>query len=380
MVIESRSSNNIPIMSYGILRDESTSGYFPPIFNGNGFSSDSDQEKISFRNAWLTEDVSFVNASIKRESSRDAQETPKKRQRCSKARGKRRDPEISQTLRKSRRTMANDRERTRMHSLNDALENLKRVLPNCGEDSKLTKIETLRMASNYIFVLTETLNMMDRGDFDHTDENKKAPEMNASLSLSATNPSTRSERLGVPYVDQSYECCDENAVKSQPSILSRSVTESPKLRVMPQSATKFEPMSPTDALETRLFHELSQCYKTGNTYIKPLPSLSNMSISAFNRDLITTPTDYFRDNYVCSEALTDSLLPALTSAKLRMLPVKVSCYIGIYILYVKTFKISFTLCASKFVYVLELFCHRQHIYPNHVIAKVWSFLSGKRTS
>ncbi|KAH3843264.1 hypothetical protein DPMN_116776 [Dreissena polymorpha] len=282
LALESRRSAGLSIMRYGILRDELTSGNFTTIFNENGFSSDSDQENISIGKDWLTEDVSFVNASIKRASSRDEHETPKKRQRCSKSRGKRRDPEISQTLRKSRRTMANDRERARMHTLNDALENLKRALPNCGEDSKLTKIETLRMASNYIFVLTETLNMMDRGDFDHTDENNKAPEMNASLPMSSTNPSTRSERLGVPNVDPSYECCDENAVKSLPSFLSRSVKKNP----MTQNAMKFEPISPSNALETRLFHELSQCYKTGNTSIKPLPSLSHMSLNfgdSFNR-------------------------------------------------------------------------------------------------
>lgn len=49
-----------------------------------------------------------------------------------------------------------------MHSLNHALEKLRVVLPASSfpeESTKLTKIETLRFAYNYIWVLTETLKM-----------------------------------------------------------------------------------------------------------------------------------------------------------------------------------------------------------------------------
>ena len=117
LALESRCSAGLPtgntmLRSCAFLQDAAVYGYVPQNFNKNGFSSDSDQEKISVRNAWLTEDGSFVHACIKRESSRDAQETPNKRQRCSKARGRKRDPEVAQTLQKSRRTMAIDRERT----------------------------------------------------------------------------------------------------------------------------------------------------------------------------------------------------------------------------------------------------------------------------
>lgn len=48
---------------------------------------------------------------------------------------------------------ANDRERNRMHMLNDALEKLRLALPTFPEDTKLTKIETLRFAHNYIYAL-----------------------------------------------------------------------------------------------------------------------------------------------------------------------------------------------------------------------------------
>ncbi|XP_022540401.2 neurogenin-3 [Astyanax mexicanus] len=61
----------------------------------------------------------------------------------------------------NRRTKANDRERHRMHNLNSALDALRSVLPTFPDDTKLTKIETLRFAHNYIWALTETLRISD---------------------------------------------------------------------------------------------------------------------------------------------------------------------------------------------------------------------------
>ncbi|XP_032088118.1 neurogenin-3 [Thamnophis elegans] len=64
---------------------------------------------------------------------------------------------------RSRRVKANDRERNRMHNLNSALDALRGVLPSFPDDAKLTKIETLRFAHNYIWALTETLRLADQG-------------------------------------------------------------------------------------------------------------------------------------------------------------------------------------------------------------------------
>lgn len=63
--------------------------------------------------------------------------------------------------RRSRRKKANDRERHRMHNLNSALDALRGVLPSFPDDAKLTKIETLRFAHNYIWALTQTLRIAD---------------------------------------------------------------------------------------------------------------------------------------------------------------------------------------------------------------------------
>ena len=65
-------------------------------------------------------------------------------------------------LKKHRRMKANDRERNRMHMLNEALDRLRCVLPTFPEDTKLTKIETLRFAHNYIWALSESVRMIQQ--------------------------------------------------------------------------------------------------------------------------------------------------------------------------------------------------------------------------
>lgn len=58
---------------------------------------------------------------------------------------------------KVRRMKANARERNRMHGLNDALESLRKIVPCYSKTQKLSKIETLRLAKNYIWALSEVL-------------------------------------------------------------------------------------------------------------------------------------------------------------------------------------------------------------------------------
>ncbi|VDP79763.1 unnamed protein product [Echinostoma caproni] len=58
---------------------------------------------------------------------------------------------------KNRRVRANARERSRMHGLNHALELLRRHVPTFSASQRLSKIETLRLAKNYIRSLTDLL-------------------------------------------------------------------------------------------------------------------------------------------------------------------------------------------------------------------------------
>ncbi|XP_051894812.1 neurogenic differentiation factor 2 [Pristis pectinata] len=65
---------------------------------------------------------------------------------------------------KLRRQKANTRERNRMHDLNSALDNLRKVVPCYSKTQKLSKIETLRLAKNYIWALSEILRSGKRPD------------------------------------------------------------------------------------------------------------------------------------------------------------------------------------------------------------------------
>nr|QNN94681.1 neurogenic differentiation factor [Malacoceros fuliginosus] len=58
---------------------------------------------------------------------------------------------------KVRRVKANSRERSRMHGLNNALDALREHVPCYSKTQKLSKIETLRLARNYICSLAEIL-------------------------------------------------------------------------------------------------------------------------------------------------------------------------------------------------------------------------------
>ena len=56
-----------------------------------------------------------------------------------------------------RRLESNERERMRMHSLNDAFQGLREVIPHVRVGRRLSKIETLTLAKNYIKALTNTV-------------------------------------------------------------------------------------------------------------------------------------------------------------------------------------------------------------------------------
>uniref|UniRef100_A0A1I7Z1Z0 BHLH domain-containing protein n=1 Tax=Steinernema glaseri TaxID=37863 RepID=A0A1I7Z1Z0_9BILA len=63
---------------------------------------------------------------------------------------------LSRTKHQIRRVKANYRERNRMHGLNHALDILRQKVPLTTHHQKLSKIETLRLARNYI----DALNLM----------------------------------------------------------------------------------------------------------------------------------------------------------------------------------------------------------------------------
>lgn len=78
-----------------------------------------------------------------------------------------RSPKISWTSkdRRLRRLESNERERQRMHKLNTAFQALREVIPHVRAENKLSKIETLTLAKNYIKSLTSTILSMSNGHF-----------------------------------------------------------------------------------------------------------------------------------------------------------------------------------------------------------------------
>ncbi|XP_035615517.1 neurogenin-1-like [Oncorhynchus keta] len=139
-------------------------------------------------------------------------------------RGRARNEATVHVVKKNRRVKANDRERNRMHSLNDALETLRTVLPAFPDDSKLTKIETLRFAHNYIWALSETIRIADieqrqnksRADaplllpnlrvMDAPSPGSDACSWSSSASSSSSSPSYCTSSSSSPAAQNDYGC------------------------------------------------------------------------------------------------------------------------------------------------------------------------------
>ncbi|XP_062856043.1 neurogenin-1 [Trichomycterus rosablanca] len=145
----------------------------------------------------------------------DAQDSAAELQQKKKRRGRVRSEATVHVVKKNRRLKANDRERNRMHNLNDALDTLRGVLPAFPDDTKLTKIETLRFAHNYIWALSETIRIADLNKGrdsapalscmgDAPSPGSDACSWPSSASSSASSPSYCSSNLGSPEAVDNY--------------------------------------------------------------------------------------------------------------------------------------------------------------------------------
>ncbi|XP_078254789.1 neurogenic differentiation factor 6-A [Rhinoraja longicauda] len=136
---------------------------------GTNFDDVSEPEEkdseIGSENEQCSIDLSNITPSVESEKDDDEnvgeedEELPKKRGPRKKVMTKARVERV-----KVRRSEANMRERTRMHGLNNALDNLRKVVPCYSKTQKLSKIETLRLAKNYIWALAEILRIGKRPD------------------------------------------------------------------------------------------------------------------------------------------------------------------------------------------------------------------------
>lgn len=93
---------------------------------------------------------------------------------------RRRRPHGGTKERNVRRLESNERERQRMHKLNNAFQALREVIPHVWTDKKLSKIETLTLAKNYIKALTTIILGMSGGCLSH---GESQAQLNASKLL-----------------------------------------------------------------------------------------------------------------------------------------------------------------------------------------------------
>ncbi|EDV54439.1 protein dimmed [Drosophila erecta] len=112
--------------------------------------------------------------------------------------------------RNMRRLESNERERMRMHSLNDAFQSLREVIPHVEMERRLSKIETLTLAKNYIINLTHII-------LSKRNEEAAALELNSGavggvLLSSLASESGGPVASGIPTNSSATTLCFENAL------------------------------------------------------------------------------------------------------------------------------------------------------------------------
>ncbi|XP_063290233.1 transcription factor ATOH7 [Pelobates fuscus] len=98
-----------------------------------------------------------------------------------------------------RRLAANARERRRMQGLNTAFDSLRKVVPQWGEDKKLSKYETLQMALSYIMaldrILTEAQRYRNDGEWTNLHNCEHFQEEQCQNYLDLRSPSVCDNRI-----------------------------------------------------------------------------------------------------------------------------------------------------------------------------------------
>ncbi|KAM5228899.1 class A basic helix-loop-helix protein 15 [Ctenodactylus gundi] len=97
-----------------------------------------------------------------------------------------------------RRLESNERERQRMHKLNNAFQALREVIPHVRADKKLSKIETLTLAKNYIKSLTATILTMSSSCLPGLEEPNPAPPPGPKLYQHYQQRAAAGGALGTP--------------------------------------------------------------------------------------------------------------------------------------------------------------------------------------
>ncbi|XP_078383646.1 uncharacterized protein LOC144666156 [Oculina patagonica] len=111
---------------------------------------------------------------------------------------------------RSNRDCATVRERNRMHKLNRAFEELRKVIPkeSYDEEEKLSKIATLRLAIHYISVLANILEQdseKDEDEIEPTNKRQRLSDEETSSNTSSTEFGSQCSPEGV-FFNESFWC------------------------------------------------------------------------------------------------------------------------------------------------------------------------------
>lgn len=109
-----------------------------------------------------------------------------------------------------RRLESNERERMRMHSLNDAFQSLREVIPHVTKERRLSKIETLTLAKNYIVALTDVICAMRSEEDQQTSGSEIQDSSNSELESTAV-------RKNIPIASRSCASETQNFYQSKHS-------------------------------------------------------------------------------------------------------------------------------------------------------------------
>ncbi|KAJ8957363.1 hypothetical protein NQ318_004842 [Aromia moschata] len=119
---------------------------------------------------------------------------------------------ISARERNLRRLESNERERMRMHSLNDAFEQLREVIPHIKMERKLSKIETLTLAKNYIMALTNVICEMRGEEKHYTFVQDVESDSTAEIDSGVVDDASSSEQNNNSMYQQNLESYPETAL------------------------------------------------------------------------------------------------------------------------------------------------------------------------
>lgn len=168
-------------------------------YQPNSMRRNSSNTHPSSDQPFAAENSQSTNGSESTDSSMDDGQTSsrrgKRRRRKGSSGSRRKKSALNARERNLRRLESNERERMRMHSLNDAFQGLREVVPHVRLERKLSKIETLTLAKNYIMALTNVVCEM-RGEKSPYNMSKSGagggPETSAGHEMSLVTGSSNS--------------------------------------------------------------------------------------------------------------------------------------------------------------------------------------------